>query len=602
MSASVKYVLALCVLASALCGRAAAQVRVFAQVETSKDIYVGERFAYNIIIDGDTSAGRVDVKPLAKYKPQSTGNRPISQTSVNIVNGKMTQTVLKRCVMGFSLVADAPGRIQLPSVTVTFAGKTYRTNPVEVNIIQPGTTERLDIEAALSESRCYVGQPVIITVKFYYSAEISNPQFNIPVLSSDDFYLENPDITNPGEKEYDLGGGTTVFVSQNRTTHKGRDWNLIVLRKVLIPKIPGQMELAPSSVSTDVAVSGSRSFFGPRYQYKRFMVSSQPLTLTVLPLPDEGRPAEFYGLVGRYTISASAAPTKVNVGDPITLSIKIGGSKFLKPVQWPDLEQIPQMSENFKIPSQRSSPTIDDGFKVFTQTIRANNDKVSAVPPIPLAIFDPDKGQYVVAKTEPIPLSVAPTKILTGADLEGSDFAPVNKEVEAIKKGLSANYEGLDVLKNQTFSPLAAAFSPGYAALWGAPLVAFVLSALVKLFTATTPAKVAARRRRSALGRSVRQLKRIPAAERRQRNELLASAMKQYIGERFDRVPGSLTADDCHRLIITGTEDAEAAGSYRSIITDCEAARYASVEANVDGVRVNDVVNLVRKIDKGSRK
>jgi hypothetical protein len=602
MSVSFKCALALCVLATSLSGRAAAQVRVFAQVDTSKDIYVGERFAYNIIIDGDTSPGRVDLKPLAKYRPQSTGNRPVSRTSVSIVNQKMTQQALKQCVMGFSLVADAPGRIQLPSLTVTFAGKTYRTNPIEVNVLQPGTTDRLDLEATLSESRCYVGQPVIITVKFFYSAEISDPQFNIPVLNTDEFYFENPDITNPGEKEYDLGTGATVFVSKHRVTHKGRESHLVILRKVLIPKRPGRMELAPATVSTNVAVGRSRSFFGPRYQYKRFMVRSEPLTLTVLALPEQNKPSEFYGLVGRYTISASATPTKVSVGDPITLTIKIGGSKFLKPVQWPDLEQIPRMSENFKIPSQRSSPTIDGGFKVFTQTIRANNDEVSAIPGIPLAIFDPDKGRYIVARTQPIPITVAPTRILTGADLEGSDFTPVNKEVEAIKKGLSANHEGLDVLRNQGFSPLAAAFNPGYAALWGVPLAALLVSAVLKLFTTTSPQKLAARRRRSALGRTVREVKRIRAAGSKRRNELLASVMKQYIGERFDRVPGSLTADDCQQLIVTATADAEAAESYRSIIVDCEAARYASVEAKSDNVRVDDVLNLIRRIDKKSGK
>ncbi|MHC4623388.1 MAG: BatD family protein, partial [Planctomycetota bacterium] len=550
MSVSLKYVLALFVLATALSGGAAAQVRVFAQVDTSKDIYVGERFAYNVVIDGDTNPGEVDLTPLAKYNPQRTGNRPTSQTSVSLIDGKMTQKTVKQCVMGISLVADRPGRIQLPPLTVTFGGRTYRTSPVEVNILQPGTTDRLDIEAALSESRCYVGQAVIITVKFFHSAEISDPQFNIPALNSNDFYFENPDITTPAEKEYDLGTGVTVFVTQHRTTHKGRDSNLAVLRKVLIPKRPGRMELAPATVSTNVAVSRSRSFFGPRYQYKRFMVSSKALTLTVLPLPDEGKPPEFYGLVGRYTISASATPTKVNVGDPITLTVKIGGGKFLKPVQWPDLEQIPRMAENFKIPSQRSSPTIANGFKVFTQTIRANNDKVSAIPPIPLAIFDPDKAKYVVAKTDPIPLTVAPTRILTGADLEGSDFVPVNKEVEAIRKGLSANYEGFDALENQSFSSLAAAFSPGCATLWAAPLAAMLVSAVVKLFSAASPEKLAARRRRSALGRTVKQLKKITGAPQQQRQQLLASAMKRYVGERFDRMSASLTPDDCREIII----------------------------------------------------
>ncbi|MHC4573156.1 MAG: BatD family protein [Planctomycetota bacterium] len=602
MKASAKYALIALALALPVSRPAAAEVRVFAQVDTSKDIYIGERFTFNIVIDGDTNPGEVDLTPLAKYNPQSTGNSPVSQTSVSLINGRMTQKTIKQCVMGFSLVADRQGRIQLPSLTVTFGGKTYKTNRVQVNILQPGTTDRLDLETTLSEKQCYVGQPVIITIKFYYSAEISDPQFNIPVFRSDAFYFENPDVVNPQEKEYDLGTGVTVFVTQHRTVHKGKDSNLIALRKVLIPKIPGQMELAPATLSTNVAVSRSRSFFGPRYQYKRFMVSSQPLTLTVLPLPQENRPPEFYGLVGRYTISASATPTNVNVGDPITLTIKIGGSKYLKPIQWPALEQVPQMTANFKIPSQKSSPTIETGFKVFTQTIRANNDKVTAIPPIPLAIFNPDKGEYIVAKTDPIPLTVAPTKILTGADLEGSDFTPVNKEVEALKKGLSANYEGFDVLRNQTFSPLAAALSPGYAAVWAAPLAALLFSFLVRLLTHTSPEKEAIRRRRSALGKAVRELRRIDAADPEQRHELLASAMKQYIGQRFDKLAGSLTADDCRQIIVSATDDAQIADSYRDTIAGCEAAHYAPLEAKADTTQIRQVIDLVRTIEKKSKK
>jgi len=596
-------VLVVLALSAAMSRGAVGQVRVFAQVDTSKDIYVGERFAYNVIIDGDTNPGEVDLAPLAKYHPQSTGNSPVSQRSISLINGRMTEKVVKQCVMGFSLVADQAGPIQVPPLAVTFGGKTYQTNPVQVNILKPGTTDRLDLEAALSEKQCYVGQPVIITIKFYYSAQISDPQFNIPVFGSDAFYFENPDVVSPQEKEYDLGTGVTVFVSQySRTAHKGGNFNLIVLRKVLIPKTAGQIELAPATVSTNVAVSRARGFWGPQYEYKRFMVGSEPLTLTILPLPEESRPAEFYGLVGRYTISASAAPTSVNVGDPITLTVKIGGSKYLKPVQWPALEQMPEIAANFKIPSQKSSPIIENDLKVFTQTIRANNDKVTVIPAIPLAFFDPDKGRYVVAKTDPIALTVAPTKILTGADLEGTEFSTVNKEVEAIRKGLSANYESLEVLKNQRFSLPAAVVNPGYAALWGAPLAALIISSLVKLFTHTTPEKTALKRRRSAPGRAIRELKKAVSAEPDNRGELLVSIMKQYIGERFDKVAGSLTADDCHQIIVCATEDTQIADRYRDTIARCEAARYAPVEAEVGASLIKEVVGLVRNIEKKSRR
>jgi hypothetical protein len=181
-------------------------------------------------------------------------------------------------------------------------------------------------------------------------------------------------------------------------------------------------------------------------------------------------------------------------------------------------------------------------------------------------------------------------------------LAPVNKEVEAIKKGLSANYEGFDVLRNQIFSVPEAAVSPGYAAIWALPLASLVLSLLIKLFGLRSPEKAALKRRRSAFGRAIRELKKVTAAQTERRGELLVSAMKQYVGERFDRVAGSLTADDCREVIIAATKDAETADKYSQTIANCEAARYALVEADVDKAQMKQVIELVRRIEKKSRR
>ena len=257
---------------------------------------------------------------------------------------------------------------------------------------------------------------------------------------------------------------------------------------------------------------------------------------------------------------------------------------------------------NFKIPSQKASPTIENSSKVFTQTIRANNDKVTEIPSIPLVYFDAEKGQYVTAKTKPIKLEVSPTKILTNADLEGKDFTPVNKEVEAIKKGLSANYESLDVLKNRTFSPLVALVNPGYAVLWTVPLAVLVLSALIKFATHTTPEKVAAKRRRAAAGKAIGQLKKIASVTPQQRHELLGSIMKQYIGDRFDKTAGSLTSNDCFEVIAAVTEDIQTADRYKEVIANCEAVRYTSIEANIDSAQIKEAKGLIRTIEKKYKK
>jgi hypothetical protein len=576
---------------------ASGQVRVSAQVDTSRDTYVGENFAYYVVIEGSDRPGQVDLQPLRQYDPRSTGNR--KQSSTNIINSRVTTTT--SMIMTYALRAAEAGLIRLPSISVVIDGKTYRTNPVTVNVTKPGTTDQLDIEMELSEQQCFVGQAVLLTIKFYFSANTKSPQPNIPVLYSDAFYFENPDVLNQEVQEHDFGDGVTILYSQHQVTRAGRPTNLLLLRKILIPKSSGSVRIEPTTVTADVAVARSNNFFGSQLRYKRFMVTSEPLDLTVLPLPEEGKPAEFYGLVGRYTIQASASPTEVSVGDPITLSIKVGGGEYLKPVRWPALEQVPELAANFKIPSQKASPTIVDGFKVFTQTIRANNDTVTEIPSIPLAYFNAETGKYARAETEPIKLDVAPTKILTNADLEGADFVPVNREVEAIKKGLSANYEDLEVLKDMSFSPLAALASPGYAILCGAPLLAFASSIFIRLFAHTSPEKAAAKRRRQACSKARGQLKRISSANPERQSELLVGAMKQYIGDRFDKTAGSLTGDDCYDTIIASTDDATAADKYRETITDFEAARYASLEVSITSERIKEVIELIRLIEKNCR-
>ncbi|MHC4741612.1 MAG: BatD family protein [Planctomycetota bacterium] len=574
------------------------QVRVVAQVDTSRDIYVGQNFNYMIIIDGATKAGQVDLSPLAQYNPKGVGTRRYSD---------MTSRVF---VMNYSLTANRPGQVVLPPVTVTFDGKKYTTKPVQVNILKPGTTDKLDFAVELSDEKCYVGQPVIITVKFYVAADVGNFQFNIPALTDDSFYIEEPEVSDPQAKLFRLHTGMTVAVSQNQVTHKGRGFNLVSFSKVLIPKKPGELDLGTPSLTAAVAVGRTRSrgpfddfgFFGSRKEYKQFEVTAKPMKLSVLPLPNEGKPPGFYGLVGRYTIESSATPTDVSIGEPITLTIKIGGSRYLKPVKWPELEQVPELAENFKIPSQKASPIVQGGSKVFTQTIRANNDKVAAVPPIPLPYFDADKGQYVVAGTKPIPLKVAPTKVLTNADLQGTGLQPVNKRVEAIKKGLSANYEGPDVLLNQTFSPLSAIVSPGYLVMWSLPLAGLIITVFAKVATSADPEKIAKKTRRQAKTRALKQLKQIAASNADRRQEMLAAAMKQYIGERFHKIAGSLTADECHNIILAESKDEQDAANYRDIIAECETSRYAAAEVNVDSARITRVADLIRRVDLNTRK
>ena len=526
------FVLLLTLVPQALC-----QVQVYSRVDDSADIYVGQDFAFHIIIENENQPGRADLSPLKDFNPRSSGNRDLSQTRVNIINGRTTRETVKRFVMSYVLISKKEGPITIPSINVDVGGTVYKTDPLQINVLKPDQTDKLELRVTLSEKQCYLGQPIILNVKFLVYAEVENFRFDIPALDGSEFYIEDPDVLDPAAKAFALANGVRVLTTHSRVLVGDREAVLLEFNKVLIPKRPGLINIDPSIVSADVVVGMIKSdsmvdnFFGGQKKYKRFMVASQPLQLNVLPLPKEQKPAGFYGLLGRYTISASAEPTTVNVGDPITMIIKIGGNKFLKPVTWPNLEAIPEFTQNFKIPDQKSSPVVENGFKVFTQTIRANNDKVSRIPSIPLSFFDPPKGRYVTVSSDPIELKVAPTKVLTGADLEGREFVPVNREVEAIMKGISANYESQDALVNMGFSLSTAAFSSGLTFVWGVPLLLLVVSLCAKPFVHVTPKKLAARTKRLALSKTIRALHKIAPADSRQKHDLLIGSRAGNVKE-----------------------------------------------------------------------
>jgi len=61
---------------------------------------------------------------------------------------------------------------------------------------------------------------------------------------------------------------------------------------------------------------------------KEVNIASINQTMRVIPLPKAGKPDNFSGAVGSFSLSAEAAPKECMVGDPITLMMVIRGKVF----------------------------------------------------------------------------------------------------------------------------------------------------------------------------------------------------------------------------------------------------------------------------------
>jgi hypothetical protein len=132
--------------------------------------------------------------------------------------------------------------------------------------------------------------------------------------------------------------------------------------------------------------------------------------------------------------------------------------------------------------------------------------------------------------------------------------------------------------------------------------MALTVSSVVKVAGRTSPESLARKRKRQAAGAAMRRLRTVGCAVPADRPERLLSALKGYVGERFDRVSASLTGEDCQRIIAEVVGDTEVATRYRGLIATCEAARYAPMDAEIGLKQVQEAVELVRLIEKRSKK
>ena len=575
---------------------------------TQKEIYLQEAFQYYIVIDGHAGAGQVDITNLEPWSARYQGGQNRSGRSAITINGRKTVREEKKYVMVYQLTARQAGRATLPGVTVKIDGRSYQTDPVTINVLKPMTDDKLRLEMSLSRTECYTGQPITMTITWYIHnsivRRIGDFDFNIPTSGNNNFIIENMQVP-PGD-----GGELTRLklpsgeIIARQKPMKG-DFLGLIFGKILIPKQAGEIELEPPRLMCKVAKQSQRDrrdpwggFFSDdvfgRREYKRFVAQAKGVTLKVRPLPQEGRPADFNGLVGRYAISTSAQPVKVNVGDPITLTITISG-ELLKQVQMPDLQS---MAENFKIASEQSTPKTQGNRKIFTQTIRAKNEQLKEIPGIPLSYFDVEKGRYVTIFSEPISLKVAATENVTARQAEGWDLTKPTSEIEAVRGGIAANVYGQsELLTDAAFSPMAALVQPGYVVLWAGPLVLFAMSSLTRRLTSDSPERRQARRRSSASRRVVSRLAKINSRVASAPQEM-ADIMRQYVGDRFNRTAASLTARDCREILQNTCSEKELVERFCRVLEQCEQSQFAGTNADDGIIDPADVRKLVKMLDK----
>lgn len=596
----------------------AARITVSAVVDRQQ-VYVGESFQLQIQVDGNDSPAPPDLTGLADFTVSPQGGQQNNSTSISIINGKMTKVSHNGYVFNYLLTPTRAGKLIIPDLEVRAAGASYYTLPVTIEAVPPHETKDFKLRQDLEKSSCYVGEPVKLTVTWYIGKDVKGFNFNLPVISDDNFTV-HPDPEAPTKADKDnllaipLAKGQEVVARKSHGILNGQDFLTVSFTRILVPKVAGELTLPSATVSAK-ALAGRQprgnfsspfdnffndNFFGHSQNiYRTVVVPSNTPTLNVLPLPTQGRPADFNGLVGDYSLLVSASPTTVKVGDPITLTIQVAGP-YVGNVKLPPLQNdLP--AADFKVPSEMSPGEGQGMLKTFTQTVRARHAGVREVPSLSLSYFNVKSGKYETARSKPVPLQVSGNRIVTAQDAEGGGgITGVTKsDVQAAKGGINYNYEGQDVLVNQTDFFRAVpdrTFIIMFVGLPPALYIIWLLGLQIVRIRQRDPAGRASRRAYHSLQAALQVVEHDKSDSTSRAYELLAKALLDYLGAKLKLKQAVITYADVEPALLARGVDQGAMESLQKALAQCEAGQYAG------GAMANKVGNLIAMVEEAAHK
>ncbi len=564
----------------------AADIQVQAAVD-NQDVFVGESINFQIQVQGHDSPPEPDISQIKNFRVQFRGGQQNSSTSISYVNGKMHKVTNRAYIFNYIVTPLKAGQLTFPAIALNIDGHTYQTRPFTITARKPVESENFKLRQQLSKDHCYRGEPLILTTTWYIGKDVKNFEFNLPLLDDPRFtvYSRQPDkLPVSRDDQFEIPIGSQKYTAIRGTgTLDGKSFTTLTLQQTVIPRRSGNFSLPQATVSCKALSGYSRrrsrgfgafeddpfagSFFGNsnRRVYRTEVVPANEPLLKVMPLPEAGKPDNFSGLIGSYKISTQATPTEVNVGDPITLTIKVSGP-FVDNVKPPSLAGL--AASGFKVPEEMASGTLDGGNKIFTQTIRARKKNIKEIPAINLSFFNSATGSYETSSSRPIAISVHPTRIITALDAEGAAEKRVKKQLKSTTGGINFNYDGAEVLSNQE----QAKISPDLIILIlaGPPGCFLLLLGLTLLQRRNRdPEKAMAKKAAAEFNRELDRLggKGGPAE--------LAQALKIYLGLKLSRPSAALTFLDIKPRLQSANVSREILEDLRLILEQGEAAQFA---------------------------
>ncbi len=357
----------------------------------SGSIWVGGEFLFEVEVSG---AAEMDEEPVLPETGEFAELIALERSRSNM-SGRAAREYRFRAVRA--------GRFEIGPVQVTAGGRTLATDPISITVDEMPTLET-DPPGSLvylglpEKTRAYVNEPVVVT----YSLAYGRPATGFG--------------PRPGTRSWPSFDGFRVLERQpwggfEDLNLEGRSLEQDMVRRVtLLPGEPGLL-----SVGRGILEARRDSFGGLRRATGRaetssVILASEPFTVEVLPLPEEGRPASFRGHVGTLSVASWVDRTRVAAGETVTLEVKVSADGHVETLADPEIA-FPDgftISEPEISTDSRERRGVLSGSRTYIYRLTAVDPGTYRIPAVEMSFFDAGTESYGTARGHPFTIAVVP--------------------------------------------------------------------------------------------------------------------------------------------------------------------------------------------------
>ena len=598
-----------------VCGSAvrAAEPVVAAQLGSAQ-VHLGESVRYRVVLKNVEDSIRPVLNGFDDFEVAYLGERSSSSRSITIINGRRTDNVTVTWHYDYDLTPTRAGTLTIPAPVVQIDGNDHTGNTLAIRVIAPQQQDIAIPVITVSPVSVYPTQPFTVTltiavkelprefgemspIEVLHQLSVVPPELSVPWFDDDrvpngltpreslNEALQSAlqrrrggfRINNIGQQSvFSLFGSQAAQFhpepeSVRRADDDGNqaDYLEYAFERSFFSDTPGELRFGPVSLK-GVFVTGLRD---NKATVDEVYAIATPTTVTVIPIPTQGRPDTWIGAVGEFRFDAQLNPTEAHVGQPLTLILTLTGSGTLDQAFAPDLTQHADISRNFRV--YDGTEETKGNTRQFTYSLRPSNADLDSLPPIAVSWFDVERGCYVTVQSERIPLRIMQSDALASGEIllapGGQGSQPANQKRT---DGIFANDTDLRSVRNESVYPFR------WVSAWMGIVVASVITSLTVRRVRRRREDAGLMRRRSAAARARARLRAAVERGRTDREshaDEIRLAVTGLVAAVRDEPEDALAARDVHRLLLQLEVPTDLSDRVYGLLERCDAARYGTL-------------------------